>query len=109
MHLFFIFSNCYYSKCVSIPYDVERGEVMPDHKFTLGGSVVRGTRVAPNGAVIDFEGTLRNWYKDYAKASIAARRKYQDSTIQITEIVAEKHRYTVPVDKLLEIATEVKE
>lgn len=82
---------------------------MPDHKFTLGGSVVRGTRVASNGAVIDFEGNLRNWYKDYAKASIAARRKYQDSTIQITEIVAEKHRYTVPVDKLLEIATEVKE
>lgn len=87
----------------------EGSETMPEHKFTIGGSVVRGTRVAPDGAVMDFEGTLRNWYMDYAKASIAARRKYQDSTIQITDIVAEKHRYTVPIDKLLEIATEVKE
>lgn len=82
---------------------------MPEHKFTIGGSIVRGTRVLRDGAVVDFEGTLRNWYTDYAKASIAARRKYQDSTIQITEIVAEKHRYTVPVEELLKIATEVKE
>lgn len=82
---------------------------MPQHTFTIGGSVVRGTRVEPSGAVVDFEGTLRNWYRDYAKASAAARRKYHDATIQITEIVAEKHRYTVPIDKLLEIATEIKE
>lgn len=82
---------------------------MPYHTFTLGGSTVKGTRVTPEGAVVDFEGTLRNWYTDLAKASTAARRKYQDTTIQISEVVSEKHRYTVPLDKLLEIATEIKE
>lgn len=82
---------------------------MPVHKFTLGGSVVRGTRVTPEGAVVAFEGTLRNWYTDYAKAASAARRKYQDSTIQITEVEAEKHRYQVDLDSLLSIATEIKE
>lgn len=82
---------------------------MPEHVFTIGGSIVRGTRVTPEGAVLDFEGTLRNRYDNLAKASNAARRKYHDTTIQITETVVEKHRYSVPLDKLLEIATEIKE
>lgn len=82
---------------------------MPYHTFTLGGSTVRGTRVMPDGSVVDFSGTLRNRYNDYAKASAAARRKYRDPTIQITECIVEKKRYKVDLVQLLEIATEIKE
>lgn len=85
---------------------------MPKHYFTIGGSVVKGTCIKPDGSVADFGGTLRNAYvgdNKYSKASVAARRKYADQTIAITEISAEKHRYFVDVDELLKIATEIKD
>lgn len=77
------------------------------HKFTLGGCEVWGFRVEPNGAVVDFVGTLRNSYDDLKRASAAARRKYGDSTITITETRARKKRYRVELEKLLEIAEEI--
>lgn len=77
---------------------------MPVHRFTIGGSTVEGFRVTPEGAVRDFRGTLRNFYNDLASASLAARRKYRDSTITITSIKREKHRYEVELDDLMKIA-----
>lgn len=80
--------------CVELPY----------HRFTVGGSEVIGFKVADDGAVSDFRGTLRNHYKSLAHASAAARRKYRDSTITITECVPRKTRYKVDFDKLMAIA-----
>lgn len=80
---------------------------MAFHKFTLGGSHIKGFRVGPDGSVEDFDGTLRNFYKDLVRASIAARRKYKDQTITVTECKADKHRYQVDVDSLLEIAEQI--
>lgn len=77
------------------------------HKFTLGGCEVKGFRVEPDGAVVDFTGTLRNSYDDLKRASAAARRKYGDSTITITETRARKKRYRVELEKLLELAEEI--
>lgn len=74
------------------------------HKFTIGGCAVSGFCVCDNGAVVDFAGTLRNSYTDYKRASAAARRKYGDSTITVTEIKPQKRRYRVPMSKLLEIS-----
>lgn len=74
------------------------------HKFTLGGCEVIGFRVEPDGAVADFIGTLRNSYDDLSRASAAARRKYGDSSITITETRSKKKRYRVELEKLLAIA-----
>ena len=80
---------------------------MAFHKFTLGGSRVKGFRVDGDGSVIDFEGTLRNFYNDLTRASLAARRKYKDQTITITECAKDKHSYQVPMEKLMEIAEQI--
>lgn len=80
---------------------------MPMHTFTIGGSAIKGFCVKPDGSVQDFEGTLNRCYTSLARASAAARRKYKDSTITITEITRQKTRYQVDLDKLLEISTEV--
>lgn len=80
------------------------------HKFTIGGSVIKGTRIADDGAVKEFNGSLRNFYSGadrYAKASLAARRKYKDNTITINSVKSEKHQYRVDLDDLLKIATEI--
>lgn len=77
---------------------------MPWHYFTIGGSTVYGFRVEPDGAVVDFKGSLRNFYSDLNRASMAARRKYADNSITITETVSEKKRYRVDMDDLLSIA-----
>ena len=77
---------------------------MAYHTFTLGGSTVEGFRVEPDGTVVDFSGTLRNNYNDLKRASIAARRKYQDQTITITSVTSNKQRYRVDLDDLLQIA-----
>lgn len=77
---------------------------MPYHYFTQGGCRVYGFRVEPDGTVVDFSGTLRNFYNDLVRASAAARRKYNDSTITITEVKDEKTRYRVDLDALLAIA-----
>ena len=74
------------------------------HQFTLGGSQVKGVKVLPDGATEPFEGTLRQFYSDVGRASQAARRKYKDQTITITELSAEKKKYRVDEEKLLEIA-----
>ena len=77
---------------------------MAYHTFTLGGSTVEGFRVEPDGTVVDFSGTLRNNYNDLNRASIAARRKYQDQTITITSVTSNKQRYRVDLDDLMQIA-----
>lgn len=77
---------------------------MAYHTFTLGGSTVEGFRVEPDGTVVDFSGTLRNNYNDLKRASIAARRKYQDQTITITSVTSNKQRYRVDLDDLMQIA-----
>ena len=77
---------------------------MAYHTFTLGGSTVEGFRVEPDGTVVDFSGTLRNNYNDLKRASIAARRKYQDQTITIPSVTSNKQRYRVDLDDLLQIA-----
>ncbi len=77
---------------------------MACHTFTLGGSTVEGFRVEPDGTVVDFSGTLRNNYNDLKRASIAARRKYQDQTITITSVTSNKQRYRVDLDDLMQIA-----
>lgn len=80
---------------------------MPYHYFTIGGCRVDGFKVAPDGAVEDFTGTLRNSYNSLARASSAARRKYGDSTITITTIRPQKKRYKVDLEKILDIAEEI--
>lgn len=80
---------------------------MPSHFFTLGGTRVSGFRVKPDGTVVDFEGTIRNRFSDLKRASAAARRKYGDSSITITEAVPEKTRYRVDLNALLQIAERV--
>lgn len=77
---------------------------MAYHTFTLGGSTVEGFRVESDGTVVDFSGTLRNNYNDLKRASIAARRKYQDQTITITTVTSNKQRYRVDLDDLMQIA-----
>lgn len=77
---------------------------MAYHTFTLGGSTVEGFRVEVDGTVVDFSGTLRNNYNDLKRASIAARRKYQDQTITITSVTSNKQRYRVDLDDLMQIA-----
>lgn len=77
---------------------------MAYHTFTLGGSTVEGFRVEPDGTVVNFSGTLRNNYNDLKRASIAARRKYQDQTITITAVTSNKQRYRVDLDDLMQIA-----
>lgn len=77
------------------------------HKFTIGGCEVTGFRVEPDGAVADFTGTLRNSYTDIKRASAAARRKYGDSTITVTNTRTLKKRYRVPLDQLMQIAEEI--
>lgn len=80
---------------------------MAVHKFTLGGSVVKGFRVNDNGAVLDWEGTLRNTYRSLSRASIAARRKYGDQSITVTECETSKRSYEVDLDELMKIAKQV--
>lgn len=80
---------------------------MPKHKFTLGGSVVEGYRVTPEGAVVDFRGTIRNTYESLERATAAARRKYRDSSINVLSVSREIHHYEVEIDKLLAIATQL--
>ena len=74
------------------------------HKFTIGGCAVSGFCVGENGAVADFAGTLRNSYSELKRASAAARRKYGDSSINVTEIRPQKRRYRVPMEELMKIA-----
>lgn len=76
------------------------------HTFTIGGSKVRGFRVV-GGELRPFEGTLHAHYKNIERAATAARRKYDDSSITLTECIAEKHRYQVPMDELMKIAEEI--
>ena len=80
---------------------------MPYHYFTIGGCRVDGFKVAPDGSVADFSGTLRNSYKSIARASSAARRKYGDTTITVTNIEPQKKRYRVSLAMLLDIAEEI--
>lgn len=77
---------------------------MAYHTFTLGGSIVEGFCVEPDGTVKDFSGTLRNTYNDLKRASMAARRKYQDQTITITSCTSNKTKYRVDLDDLMQIA-----
>lgn len=80
---------------------------MPMHTFTLGGSAIKGFSVDKDGTVHDFDGTLNRCYNSLARASAAARRKYKDSSITITEITRQKRKFQVDLDELLKIATEV--
>lgn len=84
------------------------GEYMAWHRFTLGGSQIKGFRVLSDGVTEPFEGTLRHFYSDVGRASQAARRKYHDQTITVTEIRVEKKKYRVDEERLLEIAEEIK-
>lgn len=77
---------------------------MAYHKFTLGGCSVEGFRVDSGGNAIPFSGSLRNHYKDLARASCAARRKYKDPTITLTKIVDGRTRYRVDLEALLAIS-----
>lgn len=77
---------------------------MPYHYFTIGGCECYGFRVEPDGTVVDFHGTLRNFYNDLNRASAAARRKYNDSSITITSTIDSKKRYRVDLEELLAIA-----
>lgn len=81
---------------------------MAYHQFTLGGTQIKGFKVLPNGDTTPFEGTLRQFYSDVGRASQAARRKYRDQTITVTEMSAEKKKYRVDEEKLLEIAEEIR-
>lgn len=80
---------------------------MPYHKFTLGGCIIWGKRLASDGVLEDFEGTLRNHYTSLDRASLAARRKYRDPSIVITSMRDERTRYRVDLDKLLAISEKV--
>ena len=80
---------------------------MPVHKFTIGGSVVEGYRVTPDGAVVDFRGTVRNSYASLERATAAARRKYRDSTINVLSVKREIHHYQVDLDALMSIAEQL--
>lgn len=77
------------------------------HRFTIGGSKVKGFRVLPDGTVEDFEGTLQRFYQNLNRASLAARRKYHDASITITDLTPDKKHYKVDLDKLMEIAEEI--
>ena len=80
---------------------------MPYHTFTIGGSEVSGFRVTDIGDVEDFHGSLRKTYESLRHASAAARRKYQDSSITVTECIPKKTRYRVRIEDLLKIAEKI--
>lgn len=80
---------------------------MPWHTFTLGGSVVEGYRVTPEGAVVDFRGTVRNTYDNLERATAAARRKYRDSSINVLKVSRDIQRYRVDLEQLLQIAEKI--
>lgn len=77
------------------------------HRFTIGGSKVQGFKVLEDGSVEDFEGTLRNFYNNLNRASVAARRKYQDPSITVVSCEPQKKRYEVDINELLQIAKEI--
>jgi len=80
---------------------------MPVHKFTIGGSIVEGYRVTPDGAVVDFRGTVRNTFSTLERATAAARRKYRDSSINVLSVKREVHHYKVDLDALMQIAEQL--
>lgn len=81
---------------------------MPVHKFTIGGSIVEGYRVTPDGAVVDFRGTVRNTsFASLERATAAARRKYRDNSINVISVKREIHHYKVELDALMAIAEQI--
>lgn len=80
---------------------------MPKHKFTIGGSTVEGYRVTPDGAVVDFRGTVRNAYDSLERATAAARRKYRDQSINVLSMKHEIHHYEVDLEQLLAISVQL--
>lgn len=52
------------------------------------------------GVPIDWCGYTARHYKDLKRATNAARRKYGDASINVTEIVPVERRYCVPLSVL---------
>lgn len=73
----------------------------------LGQTSIKGYFVDESGELHDFMGTLKRTYNSLSRASTAARRKYANNTITVTECKVERHRYRVPVSGLMEIAEEI--
>lgn len=74
---------------------------------SLNRSIVTGFTVHPDGAVADFEGTLKGSYSSLKRASAAARRKYKDSSISITSIKIDKRKFRISDEDLEKIGTEI--
>jgi len=78
---------------------------MKEYKFKIGGCDVEGTCFDSEGNLSDFSGHLKRTYTDLSRASVAARRKYNDQTISVLSITPTRHTYVCDFDKLLEIST----
>lgn len=72
-------------------------------QVTDSGVKIYGSRVV-NGEPQDFTGFIARNYTDLARATGAARRKYNDATINVLKIERFKVTYTVPVNKISEIS-----
>lgn len=77
--------------------------------FNLGQTTIKGFRVDADGSVQDFEGTLKRRYSSLNRASQAARRKYGDPSITVTQIEVTTNKYTVNLSDLMKIATKIEE
>ena len=72
--------------------------------INLGRTRIKGFFVDESGALHDFEGSLARTYTSLSRASTAARRKYGNNTITVTECTVEKRKLKVPLSKLNQIA-----
>lgn len=81
---------------------------MPDKIVTLGGCVCKGTRFDSAGNVIDFEGVLGRNYTDLMRATVAARRKYNDQSISVLSVDPRCERYLISEESVRQNGTLIK-
>lgn len=77
--------------------------------INLGQTTIKGFSVDDSGGVHDFNGTLKRRYSSLNRASQAARRKYGDPSITVTEIETTVNKYKVNLSELMKIATKIEE
>lgn len=73
---------------------------MSDKVITIGGAHVTGTRFDDEGNVLSFEGDLNRCYTNLKRATVAARRKYKDSTISVLKVENTRQRYRINEDTI---------
>lgn len=75
--------------------------------FNRNVTYIKGFSVSSDGTVNDFEGKINRSCASIERACTAARKIYKDSTITITELRVEKHKFAVDDVELMKIAEQI--